>query len=119
MPSADGRPRYVLDISPVQRRVTVGPAEALDVAEIRTLAPVWCGTEPVLPLDALVQLRAHGAAVPATVSAAADGLVARLHTPARGVAPGQALVVYADDTVLGSATVDTTQAVPAAGAPAR
>src|SRR5712691_1245830 len=29
-PAPDGRPRYVLDIEPVTRRVTVGPAEALD-----------------------------------------------------------------------------------------
>ena len=32
-PAADGKPRYVLDISPVANRVTVGPAEALDVNE--------------------------------------------------------------------------------------
>src|ERR1700729_2245885 len=33
-PAADGRPRYVLDIEPVTRTVTVGPAEDLDVTEI-------------------------------------------------------------------------------------
>ena len=33
-PAADGRPRYVLDITPVDGRVSVGPAEALDVDEI-------------------------------------------------------------------------------------
>ncbi len=33
-PAGDGRPRYVLDISPVDNRVTVGPAEALDVGAL-------------------------------------------------------------------------------------
>ena len=34
-PAADGRPRYVLDISPVDRTVTVGPREALAVTHAR------------------------------------------------------------------------------------
>src|SRR5258708_27680955 len=34
-PAADGRPRYVLDIEPASGTVTVGPAESLDVTEIR------------------------------------------------------------------------------------
>src|ERR1700733_7005825 len=33
-PSADGKPRYVLDIEPVTRTVTVGPAESLAISEI-------------------------------------------------------------------------------------
>ena len=31
-PAPDGKPRYVLDVSPVTRTVTVGPAEELDVS---------------------------------------------------------------------------------------
>jgi len=56
-----------------------------------------------------VQLRAHGEVVPAVVTVGAEGLVARLRTPARGVAAGQAIVAYrpdpAGDIVLGSATI--------------
>ena len=42
-PAADGKPRYVLDIDPVTRTVTVGPAEGLDVTEITAERPVWTG----------------------------------------------------------------------------
>ena len=35
----------------------------------------------------------------------------RLHHPARGVAKGQAAVLYDGDTVLGCATIDGTSAV--------
>ena len=42
-PADDGRPRYVLDIEPVTKTVTVGPAEELDITEITATRPVWTG----------------------------------------------------------------------------
>ncbi|GAA3510691.1 tRNA 2-thiouridine(34) synthase MnmA [Actinocatenispora rupis] len=108
-PAPDGRPRYVLSITPVQNTVTVGPVEALEVDEVRADRPVWTNGSPDAAFDCRVQLRAHGAVFDATVQPTADGLVARLAEPARGVAPGQAIVVYrpdpAGDVVLGSATI--------------
>jgi tRNA-uridine 2-sulfurtransferase len=106
-PAADGRPRYVLSITPVTNTVTVGPAEALDVTEVRGERAVWHA--PDIETDAEVQLRAHGEALPATVTVDRDILTATLHRPARGIAPGQAVVAYrpdpAGDVVLGSATI--------------
>jgi tRNA-specific 2-thiouridylase len=104
VPATDGRPRYVLSVEPVSRTVTVGPAEALDVLSLRTAPPVWSAPRP-LPLSCEVQLRAHGMVHPATVTAAGDGWSLALGTPARGVAAGQAAVLYDGDTVLGAATV--------------
>jgi tRNA-uridine 2-sulfurtransferase len=108
----DGQPRYVLSITPVSNTVTVGPRDALAVDEIRADRPLWTVGRPELPLDCQVQLRAHGEVHPATVELADGQLVATLHEPARGVAPGQALVAYrpdpAGDVVLGSATIATT-----------
>jgi tRNA-specific 2-thiouridylase len=107
-PAPDGRPRYVLDIEPVTRTVTVGPAESLDVTVIEADRPVWTGCPP--PGGAVrgnVQLRAHGEAYPATATPVAGGdrIQITLDTPARGVAPGQAAVLYDGDLVLGSATI--------------
>ncbi len=105
-PAPDGRPRYVLDIEPVSGTVTVGPAEALDVTEIWAERPIWTGCPPPDgPIGCHVQLRAHAAPLP--VSAALDGerLRLTLHTPARGIARGQAAVVYDGDVVLGSAAI--------------
>ena len=60
-PAGDGKPRYVLDIEPVTRTVTVGPAEGLDITEIAATRPVWTGcAPPEQPMECLVQLRAHG-----------------------------------------------------------
>ncbi len=106
-PAADGRPRYVLDVSPVTRTVTVGTAADLDVSSVSTGRPTWCGPAPALPRDVVVQLRAHGEAVPASVAAQADGgLRLALASPARGIAPGQTAAMYDGDRVLGSATIE-------------
>jgi tRNA-specific 2-thiouridylase len=110
VPAPDGKPRYVLSITPVTNTVTVGPAEALEVSAVTGERPVWTGGPlPEGPVECEVQLRAHGTPVPAVVTLAGGELVASLRTPVRGVAPGQAVVAYrpdpAGDIVLGSATI--------------
>jgi tRNA-uridine 2-sulfurtransferase len=109
-PAPDGKPRYVLSITPVSNTVTVGPAEALEVHTVDAVRPVWsAGERPSGPIECQVQLRAHGAPVPAVVEVSGDRLTARLRRPARGIAAGQAIVVYRTDAegdiVLGSATI--------------
>jgi len=107
-PAADGLPRYVLDVSPVTRTVTVGTAADLDVLTVMTGAPTWCGVPPSLPSQTLVQMRAHGEAVPAYVEELPDGAGLRLQlsSPARGIAPGQTAALYDGERVLGSATIE-------------
>jgi tRNA-uridine 2-sulfurtransferase len=112
-PAPDGRPRFVLSIEPVSRRVTVGPAEALDVLEIEASKPVWSGCQPPRELlDCQVQLRAHGEVYPAACVVQGSGVRITLREPARGIAAGQAAVFYDGDAVLGSATIVTTQGRP-------
>jgi tRNA-specific 2-thiouridylase len=118
VPAPDGRPRYVLSITPKTNTVTVGPREALAVDVVTANRVIWHG-EPT-PVECDVQLRAHGEVVRAEVTIEGDLLTARLREPARGVAAGQAIVAYqrdADgDIVLGSATI--TAGATAAGATA-
>jgi tRNA-uridine 2-sulfurtransferase len=117
-PASDGRPRYVLDIEPVSNTVRVGPAAALDVDEITAIRPVWTGCPPPAePIEADVQLRAHGETYPATCGLDGDELKIRLHTPARGVARGQAAVFYDGPVVLGSGTIASTRSPAPASQP--
>src|SRR4051812_4846233 len=103
--AADGRPRYVLSITPVTNTVTVGPREALEVDTVTATRPV--GTFGSGPVECDVQMRAHGEVSPGVVVLEGQTVTARLRTPARGIAAGQALVAYrpdaAGDIVLGSA----------------
>jgi tRNA-specific 2-thiouridylase len=109
-PAADGKPRYVLSIEPVSNTVTVGPADALGVREITAIRPVWTGCEPPLtPIECTVQLRAHGEVHDCVAVADGEELRIDLRAPARGVAAGQAAVLYRGDTVLGSATIAATR----------
>ncbi|MBK5306772.1 MAG: tRNA 2-thiouridine(34) synthase MnmA [Frankiaceae bacterium] len=105
VPAGDGRPRYVLSLSPAERTVRVGPVEALDVSSVRATSPVWTSGPRALPLACDVQLRAHGEVHGCSVAAADEGWQLLLTTPARGIAAGQAAVLYDGDTVLGSATI--------------
>jgi tRNA-uridine 2-sulfurtransferase len=116
-PAADGRPRYVLDVEPVTRTVTVGPAEALDVDALVADGARWCGAAPAGEVQVAVQVRAHGETVPARATVAGDVARLSLAEPLRGVAPGQSAVLYDGTRVVGSATVATTSRRPA-GAPA-
>jgi len=88
-------PRYVLDVDVRSRTVTVGPLRELLVDEVRIDAPTWVDGEP--HGDVLVQTSAHGGASDATYS---DGVV-RFSSPVRRVAPGQSVVLYDGDAVLG------------------
>ncbi|MDB1088360.1 tRNA 2-thiouridine(34) synthase MnmA [Streptomyces sp. ACA25] len=108
-PAPDGKPRYVLDISPVNNTVTVGPAEALDIAALTAIRPRWCGTPPSGPGSYTAQLRAHGEETPVTAEPVGDELRVRFEQPVRAVAPGQAVVLYDGSRVVGSGTIATTE----------
>ena len=101
----------MLDVSPVTNTVTVGTVDRLDVSGLRGVRPVWTGDEPTAPTRVLAQVRAHGEPVPATAWTEDGAVVVVLDEPLRGVAPGQAVVLYEGEAVLGSATIDATSPV--------
>lgn len=109
-PAPDGRPRYVLSLEPVSGTVKVGPAERLQVSEIQAKRPIWPSGRPLAePTECVVQVRAHGGTAEAVAEATDTGIRVQLRQPLRGVAPGQAIVLYrpeeAGDLVLGSGII--------------
>jgi tRNA-specific 2-thiouridylase len=107
VPPPGGQPRYVLSLQPKSNTVTVGPLESLDADEIAGSRGVWTsGSMPAKTFRCQVQLRAHGTVSPASVEVEDDCVLARLDEPQRGVAAGQALVMYDGDCVIGSATIE-------------
>jgi len=115
-PAADGKPRYVLEVSPKTNTVVVGSQAALAISELAGSKYTWCGLAPQNASDWLeitVQVRAHGEAVPAEMAIVDGEMVIRLHEPLIGVAPGQTAVAYLGTRVLGQTTIDrTVSAVP-------
>lgn len=116
-PAADGRPRYVTDVDAATGTVTVGPLERLDVHHLVAERPYWLVDDELRETDCRVQVRAHGEAVPGHVVRVGEGdserLEIRVDEPLRGVARGQAAVLYRPepegDRVLGSGTISATR----------
>ncbi|MCT2584967.1 tRNA 2-thiouridine(34) synthase MnmA [Actinophytocola gossypii] len=114
VPAPDGRPRYVLSLEPVSGSVRVGGAERLAVREIVATRPTWpTGDQPAGEVECVAQVRAHGGTAPATASVVDGELRVRLTGELRGVAPGQAVVLYredpAGDVVIGSGRIAMTR----------
>ena len=91
--------RFVLDVDVEAATVTVGPPERLRVAEQRLSSVVWAGDPVTGPV--LAQSSAHGRALPATVRADGDLAIVTWDEPTRRVAPGQSVVLYVGDVVVG------------------
>ena len=109
-PTQSGEPRYVLRIEPVTNTVVVGEHGALEVHEAMGERAIWCGPTPELgrTYEGLLQVRAHGQPLRASYSWDGTHVKAQLHDPLFGLAAGQAMVMYDDDRVVGSATVKST-----------
>ncbi|MFT4087384.1 MAG: tRNA 2-thiouridine(34) synthase MnmA [Gordonia sp. (in: high G+C Gram-positive bacteria)] len=101
-PAADGAPRYVTGIDPASGTVTVGTAADLEVWHIDAVRAVWTsGVTPDGPVECVVQVRAHGGLAEAVATPVdgpdGPGIEIALREPLRGVARGQAAVLYRPD----------------------
>jgi tRNA-specific 2-thiouridylase len=101
-------PLYVLALDPSDRTVIVGPREALDETRLTATGVNWiAGTAPGGPLEASVQIRHRHAPASATVHALAGGRAqVRFAAPQRAVTPGQAVVFYVGDEVVGGGWIE-------------
>jgi tRNA-specific 2-thiouridylase len=102
----DARPLHVLELRTATNTVVVGEREQLLRRSVELEDAHWVG-EPPAPGDAVsVQLRAHGEPLAGRLQTA-EGAVAsvRLHRPAANVSPGQSLVLYDGDRVLGGGLI--------------
>jgi tRNA-specific 2-thiouridylase len=96
-----GPPLYVLALDAGRAEVVVGPAAGLDCARLRIERMNWLGG-PDTDVAVTARVRSTRPPVPARLHRHADGTADLLFdTPERGVAPGQACVVYQGERVLG------------------
>ena len=98
---------YVIDVNPFTRRVTVGPASALETDELIAEKVHWIGSAPDATVELQARVRSRAADVAATVTPL-DGDRARVKfaQKLRGVAPGQAVVFYDEDLCLGGGWIE-------------
>jgi tRNA-specific 2-thiouridylase len=97
-----GQPVYALRTIARTNTVVAGPREALACRIVSARGRLHVAVE-----RADAKLRYRSPAVPARVEATAAGFKLDLEEPAYGVAPGQAAVLYEDDTVVGSGLIES------------
>jgi tRNA-specific 2-thiouridylase len=107
---AFGRPIYVVDIDPNANRVTLGDKQALARRALIAGEINWLSaTRPLSaePIPCLAKIRYNSDPRPATVAAAPSGqMIVRFAEPQMAITPGQAVVLYDADTVLGGGWIE-------------
>jgi tRNA-specific 2-thiouridylase len=104
---ATGARRYVVDVDAAANRVVVGPHELLARRSLVADRVRWVsGTPPASgPFEADIRIRYRGEDAPAVVTAAGAQLYVEFRTPQHAVAPGQSVVVYRGDELLGGGRI--------------
>lgn len=99
---AFGTPRYVVEVRPASREVVLGLPSDLQRTTLQADRLNWLIAEPAAPIACHAQIRYQHAGTAAVAAPGTDGRWnVQFETPVRGVAPGQAVVFYDGERVLG------------------
>lgn len=109
-----GEPRFVIRIEPESRRVVLGTKEDLAANRLMGEQMNWLIASPPDRLRCLVQIRYQHTPAWAEVSVVDDTVAIEFDEPQFGVAPGQAVVLYDEDRVLGGGWISRSAGSPEA-----
>ncbi len=114
--------RFVVDVDVPRRTVTVGSGDSLACRTVTLCDMVWATGSPMGEMDTDIaggaltaQTSAHGAAHPITVRPLdpnGSSVELRWAEPRPRVAPGQSVVIYQRDEVVGGGVVVDRQSEP-------
>ena len=110
VPGGFPEPMYVIDIRPADRAVVIGPRPELFGNGVIAREMNWLVDRPSLGAMVEVQIR-HRAptAVAEVVRLEADEIELALQEPVAAIAPGQSLVIYEGDRVLGGGIIEASR----------
>jgi len=103
-----GTPRYVVDINPQENSVVIGTKKELEKTELIASALNWISFDTLeKPREVHSKIRYHHAQAPAIVYPyGANRTRVRFKEPQKAITPGQAVVFYQDDVVVGGGWID-------------
>ena len=97
---------YVIRIEPENNRIVVGEeGELYSTRVLATAVSRVSGKPEEESLDVAVKIRYRSPEVPAVLSAGQGHIEAKFDSPQRAVTPGQAIVFYQEDKVIGGGTI--------------
>jgi len=103
---AAGQPLFVTSLEPTTNTVVVGRPEDLLKSTCRLEEVSWIdGKPPTAPLRAMGKARYRSQEVPCTVRVGGADVVVDFDEPQKALTPGQALVFYDGEYVLGGGTI--------------
>ncbi len=106
---AFGTPRYVVGVEPATRRVIVGTREDLMEGSLEADRLNWLIDDVPARFTCHAQIRSQHHSSAAEVQVLdADRIRVRFAEPQFGIAPGQAVVLYDGDRVMGGGWIDST-----------
>ena len=103
-----GTPRYVVDINPLDNTVVIGTDDELMQGELIASSVNWISINKLrAPLWVQAKIRYSHTPSPATVYPyGQDKVRVVFETPQRAITPGQAVVFYHDDIVVGGGWIE-------------
>ena len=105
--STTGAPMYVLALRPSERQVVVGPKAALERTMLRASGVNWIIDRPSSPIRAAAQIRHRHQPAPAAIQSIDDGRAEIVFdAPQIAITPGQAVVFYDEDLVVGGGWIE-------------
>jgi tRNA-uridine 2-sulfurtransferase len=107
LPGGFPEPMYVVAIRPGDRAVVIGPREELLGRGVIAREVNWLGDAPSSGARVAVQVRHRASAVPAEIiRITADEVELALDEAVAAITPGQSLVMYAGDRVVGGGVIE-------------
>jgi tRNA-specific 2-thiouridylase len=104
---AAGGPLYVLALEADTGRLVVGPKASLERKSLTASGVNWIASSPDGPLRVTAQIRHRHPPAPALVEPVGrDSAAVTFDTPQVAIAPGQAVVFYDEDFVVGGGWID-------------
>jgi tRNA-specific 2-thiouridylase len=103
---SSGRALYVSRLDRARNTVVVGESREIEVTTVIAEQPNWISIERLEgPLEVSAQIRHRHVPAPATIRPVGRGVEVRFRAPQWAPAPGQSVVFYRDDVVVGGGVI--------------